>query len=365
MKKLINKYQVGGWFPIGYDNNIYRPTYGTMLPEVRVVAERPSWQRNLTDYDLARLRSGQINTETAKSIAEKRATGTSGFMKDVNKLSWIPNGAMILAGGLSGALANPYLWGALGLGSAAQNIEDKNYREAALDIGLTFLGPELQLLNKGVEATRIGKSARIASELNKVVKSTRLQPGLVKNSVHNRFKLGDVEINNPNLMYHVDNGDYTGFSGNGAYVKDGMLFPSQHSNGQKPYTWWNLGSPYRNGQTRLLTTTKDNPSLLRVRDQDYPIGQWTGNPKDRTFVTNQEFVSSNPIKIGNQYVWEPGYGYRKYSTNSNTLPLKIVEKPLKKAIKPLVKDISKLTPEQWTAAQDAAIAKETWLKLKG
>ena len=40
MKKLINKYQVGGWFPIGYDNNIYRPTYGTMLPEVRVVARR-------------------------------------------------------------------------------------------------------------------------------------------------------------------------------------------------------------------------------------------------------------------------------------------------------------------------------------
>lgn len=36
MKKLINKYQNGGWFPIGYDNNIYRPTYGTMLPEVKI-----------------------------------------------------------------------------------------------------------------------------------------------------------------------------------------------------------------------------------------------------------------------------------------------------------------------------------------
>ena len=39
MKKLISKYQIGGWFPIGYDNNIYRPTYGIMLPEVRVVAK--------------------------------------------------------------------------------------------------------------------------------------------------------------------------------------------------------------------------------------------------------------------------------------------------------------------------------------
>lgn len=39
MKKLINKYQIGGWFPIGYDNNIYQPTYGTMLPEVKVIAK--------------------------------------------------------------------------------------------------------------------------------------------------------------------------------------------------------------------------------------------------------------------------------------------------------------------------------------
>ena len=180
MKKHYNSFAEGGSpddppesflsVPLGYDNTVYRPTYGTMLPEVRVTAERPSWQRNLTDYDLVRLRSGQINTEAAKSIAQYRATGTSGYMKDVNKLSWIPNGAMAIAGGLSGALANPYLWGALGLSSAAQNIDDKNYGEAALDIGLTFLGPELRLLNKGVEATRFGKIARIASELNKAIK---------------------------------------------------------------------------------------------------------------------------------------------------------------------------------------------------
>lgn len=364
MKKLINKYQAGDKLVEKYkygiptaeetDNRLYQSSFGTMLPEVKVNAERPSWQRNLTNYDLARLRSGQISSETAKSIAEKRATGTSGFMKDVNKLSWIPNGAMILAGGLSGALANPYLWGAIGLGSAAQNIEDKNYGEAALDVGLTFLGPELQLLNKGVEATRFGKSARIASELNKAVKSTRLQPKVVENPVHTRFRLGDVEVNDPNLMYHVDNGDFTGFSGNGAYVKDNMLFPGKTKQSQESYSWWNLGSPYRTGQSRLLVTTKDNPNFIKVRDQNYPIGQWNGN---KGFVTNSEYVSSNPIKIGNQYVWEPGYGYRKYSTNSNTLPLKIVEKPLKKLIKPVVKDISKWTPEQWTAAQDAAIAR--------
>ena len=38
MKKLINKYQVGGWFPIGYDNNIYQSKIG-ILPEVTVTAK--------------------------------------------------------------------------------------------------------------------------------------------------------------------------------------------------------------------------------------------------------------------------------------------------------------------------------------
>jgi len=333
MKKHYNSFAEGGnteipperFFGIATpevtDNTVYQPTYGTLLPEIKVNAERLSWQHNLTDYDVARLKSGQISSETAKSIAQKRATGISGYMKDVNKLAWLPNSAMALAGGLSGVLANPYLWGAIGLGSAAQNIENKNYGEAALDVGLTFLGPELRLLNKGVEATRFGKSARIASELNKAVKSTRLQPKVVENPVHTRFRLGDVELNAPNLMYHVDNGDFTGFSGNGAYVKDSMLYPTRGNEMQEPYSWWNLGSPYRTGQSRLLTTTKDNPNFIKVRDQNYPIGQWDGN---KGFVTNSEYVSSNPIKIGNQYVWEPGYGYRRYSNNPSTLPLKDV-----------------------------------------
>ena len=324
MKKLIKKHQYGGvterFFGIAApevtDNTIYQPTYGTLLPEIKVAAFPGA-----TDYDIARYKSGQLSSTTLDSIAKKRRTGKSQFMQDVNKLAWIPNGAMGLAGGFSGALANPYLWGAIGLSSAAQNIEDKNYKEAALDAGLTFLSPELRLVNKAVEATRFGKSARIASELNKAVKSTRLQPRIVENPVHTRFRLGDVEVNDPNLMYHVDNGDFTGFSGNGAYVKDNMLFPGKTKQSQESYSWWNLGSPYRTGQSRLLITTKDNPNLLKVRDQNYPIGQWNGN---KGFVTNSEYVSSSPIRIGNQYVWEPGYGYRKYFNNSNTLPLKDV-----------------------------------------
>jgi hypothetical protein len=42
-----------------------------------------------------------------------------------------------------------------------------------------------------------------------------------------RYRLGDVEINDPNTYYHLDNGDYTGFNKNGAYFKDGKLYPGK------------------------------------------------------------------------------------------------------------------------------------------
>ena len=190
------------------------------------------------------------------------------------------------------------------------NLNTEDYSRLGLDA--LFMLPMFNTAGNYLRFnTNLGRSYELSRALNKSVRNTELSQRSIENPANNRFKLGDVEIDNPNLMYHVDNGDYTGFSGNGAYVKDGMLFPSQHSNGQKPYTWWNLGRPYRNGQTRLLTTTKDNPSLLRVRDQDYPIGQWTGNPKDRTFVTNQEYVSSEPVQVRNEYKLDPNYGYKR------------------------------------------------------
>lgn len=163
------------------------------------------------------------------------------------------------------------------------------------------------------------RGLRVANELRRGIRNTELQPRVVKNTAHTRTKLGDVEIDDPNLMYHVDNGDYTGFSGNGAYVKDGLLFPTQNESGQTPYTWWNLGRPYRDNQSRLLTVVKDNPNLLKVRDQNYPIGQWTGNPTEKSFVTNSEYVSSKPIKIGNQYEYIPDYGYRRIQKSIPTL----------------------------------------------
>ena len=141
-----------------------------------------------------------------------------------------------------------------------------------------------------------------------------------------RTRVGDIEIDDPNLLYHLDRGDYQGaFSNQGAYINDDKLFPGiPKKEGQKSYSWWNLGKPYTtsiNGKpmTRLVTTIKDTPGMMQVRSQNYPIGQWTGKSG---FVKNSEYVSADPINVSNSiYNFDPDYGYRKFITIPPTLNL--------------------------------------------
>lgn len=114
MTKLIKKFQEGG-----IADEIYRASYS--LPEIKVTDKQPEWFKYLNDYDKARLKSGQISAETAKSIAQERATGTSQYMQDVNKLSWIPIGATAIAGGMS-LIGNPVAADVLGNAVLATDI---------------------------------------------------------------------------------------------------------------------------------------------------------------------------------------------------------------------------------------------------
>lgn len=138
---------------------------------------------------------------------------------------------------------------------------------------------------------------------------------------HTRTKFGDVEVDNPELLYHVDRGDFVGAFDNhqGAYIEDGMLFPGPSESVSIPsYSWWNLGKPYRSKpMPRLMVTTVDEaPSMLHVRSQNYPIGQWNGKTG---FVRNSEYVSSKPVDVNSStYTFIPGYGYRKNIRIPNT-----------------------------------------------
>jgi len=174
-----------------------------------------------------------------------------------------------------------------------------------------------------------------------------------------RTRVGDVEIDNPNLLYHLDRGDEAGaFSTQGAYVEDGFLFPGTPKDASDtPYSWWNKGKPYAtavNGQpmTRLMTTTEDTPEMLHVRSQNYPIGQWNGK---RGLVLNSEYVNPEGVNVSKStYTLDPNYGWRRvFAEEAPTIEWTDAVKPPKITSE----NAASITPEQWTAAQDAAIAK--------
>lgn len=120
----------------------------------------------------------------------------------------------------------------------------------------------------------------------------------------NRFTT-TKKFNDTNKVYHADMGNNRGFTTHGAYIKNGKLYPGKTNiEGQNNYIWWNEGKPYYtniNGKPvrRMIISDKDNISdLLRVREQDFEIGQWNPNSK-KSFVTKKEMVSSNPIDKNN------------------------------------------------------------------
>lgn len=141
-----------------------------------------------------------------------------------------------------------------------------------------------------------------------------------------RYKWGDLELNDPNLMYHHDygNGAINYTNSTGANIINGKIIPGKSfKEGQKGYVWWNKGRPFgiglspdgnTAGFTRMVTTHADNPNLLQVRSADYPIGQWDGK---NGFVRSSEYVSSTPVKVNDNsiYTFIPGRGFLKGNLN--------------------------------------------------
>ena len=140
-------------------------------------------------------------------------------------------------------------------------------------------------------------------------------------------------------------------------MKDGMLLPGIAKEGEIPYSWWNLGRPYAtsvNGQpmTRLMTTIKGTPGMLHVRSQNYPIGQWNGK---RGLVTNAEYVNPEGVNISESaYTFDSGHGWKRvFAEDAPTIEwAEAVKSPQITA-----ENAASMTPEQWTVAQDAAIAR--------
>lgn len=203
------------------------------------------------------------------------------------------------------------------------------------------LGKPLQAIGRGAQWA-LGRAGNQWARNRIVGRAFRESPIYNNNTIINtvtpkvRTKVGDVEIDNPYLLYHIDRGNYKGlFSNRGAYIKEGKLYPGPVKNGKIPYSWWNKGEPYAiqvhgfNRAERLITATPDDFGMLHVRSQNYPIGQWNGK---KGFVLNSEYVNSNPVNIKNNvYVYDPLYGYRKVTTSPKA-SLAFYERPSKLSV---------------------------------
>jgi len=259
-------------------------------------------------------------TPTAEDLLN---IGTLGGLNNLSPTQWARR-AYDLREAIKGNMSwnkfgNNWFYGNNGLVSD-KYAQKHPYTSAAInlagDIGAFGTFSALRKLPKYAKLMKAeNKAAQEAAALN--------WRNMFSNSVK-RTRVGDVEIDNPNLLYHLDRGNNTGaFSNHGAYVKNGILFPGvAKKEGQLDYSWWNKGKPYAtsvNGEpmTRLMTATKDTPRMLHVRSQNYPIGQWTGS---KGFVLPSEYVNPEGVNVSESiYALEPTYGWRRVSKNTPTL----------------------------------------------
>lgn len=110
--------------------------------------------------------------------------------------------------------------------------------------------------------------------------------------------------NENNSFVHVDrNREGSVFTKNGAYIRDGYLYPGDPlMYDQKPYIWWNKNKRYSDlmqntdGYTVTVITPQDAPDLMQVRSSKDPIGQWNGK---NGFVTVNEYVTNQPVSLQN------------------------------------------------------------------
>ena len=289
-------------------------------------------------------------TPTAEDLLN---IGTLGGLNNLSPTQWARR-AYDLRKAIKGNMSwdkfgNNWFYGNNGLVSN-KYAQEHPYASAAInlagDIGAFGTFSALRKLPKYATLMKAeNKAAQEAAALN--------WRDMLSNSVK-RTRVGDVEIDNPNLLYHLDRGNNTGaFSNHGAYVKNGILFPGVTKKaGQLDYSWWNKGKPYATsvgGQpmTRLMTATKDTPGMLHVRSQNYPIGQWNGN---KGFVLSSEYVSPEGVNVsGSTYTLEPTYGWKRVFKDNPTIKWEDATRTPRIT----AENAASMTPKQWTAAQDA------------
>lgn len=281
------------------------------------------------------------------------------------------------------------------------NLSEGNYKGAALNAGLAFAAP--YAVGKGIQyISPYAKSAILANKLNRQIRNTKLpqsQLNVTELHPHSRVKVGDVEINDPNLAYRQ-----AGESIAKEFPITGRQIPTVAESGYgieratKP-TGIILGKvPFKNpmyAQGHLwygIPQQKSTLSGLLVTNQPLQYANMTANTVNTpNIITSKDGLvtrvfdpNSNLFSVGTRripspgqlnstntssYIYEPGYGYRKVITQQPKTSLAFFERQPAKISEAERLGISKgdrgnLSRFQKEALEDLTIYRNKWIRQK-
>ena len=225
------------------------------MPEVQITADRPEWQKGLTNYDWDRARQyysnpdGTINSRGMmflKDVASKNRTGTSNYMRDVNKLSYIPNAAV----------------GAMGVIPAAAGVI------ASLPVAAPHVASVLQKVPMATSRFLLGAAGMKGT--NQIIK---------ENTDYNSW--GDMVnqvLYGPNA--NQINAEILEFSNPGSLL--GGIF-SRSNSIKEPVRYIKVKEPYLHSLTRLQNKNKDVVDryiTVNTSNHTHLIDNYTGKSID-------------------------------------------------------------------------------------
>lgn len=163
----------------------------------------------------------------------------------------------------------------------------------------------------------VSKNARLAYAMEDAITPTSAGVPFQVESVYARpyMSLDQFEFSPAEeIVTHADNGNFRGaFTGQGAYIQDGVLYPGQaRLPGQRNFTWWNENGLYTLGVNKkpfsriFLAKKSDIPGLQRVREMKEAVGQWRPGSR-KGFVLKSEMVTPEPTPTSRmaQYNLDP------------------------------------------------------------
>ena len=340
-------------------------------PEKKQVAVEADWNPGYTKF-----MSGQryyADNNHKKYLDGQRNDMTNSIRETTDKWGNAIGTGVEIASGFT-----PLWWVAPAVRTGL-DLSEGDYKGAAFNAALSFVAP--YAVSKGIQyITPYAKSAILAGKLNRQIRNTKLpqsQLNVTELHPHYRMKVGDVEINDPNLAYRQV-GESIAKEFPITSRQTGITFgnvPFKNPMYAQGHLWYGIPQE-KNSLTGLLTTNQplqyanmvanpvNTPSIITSKDG---LVTQVFDPNSTLFaVGTRRIPSPGQLNSTNtsSYIYEPGYGYRKVVTQQPKTSRAFFERQPNTISEAERLGIPKGERNQWLSGNTANAAWDTGLGLK-